>query len=187
MAALKLVVPDFTAAVFGPGKRCLVASPGDIVLVRHSGFVAKGIRFFERIRAGASRPYCWTNHAAVVLKGGPAATIAQETAKGQVISPLAAFTDCTYAVVNLRVASVQKEAAVDFATAAVGSGYGYLQIPADAFNAITGLELCLGIGDRMTCSTATTRALERMGLIPDRQPGAVTPAHIARYFQVRLP
>jgi len=63
-----------------------------------------------------------------------------------------------------------------------GYGYGYVQIVADLFNAVTGLELGLGMGNRMVCSTQATRALERVGLIPGRSSAAVTPAELARYF-----
>jgi len=190
---VKLVVPPSTHKIYGPGRRCTTAAAGDIVLVRHSGLVARVIRFFERLRRPARQRmgwrqwwrYCWTNHAAVVLSGGPSAVVAQATARGIVVSPLSAFTGTTYAVVKAQCVDEQRTSAVAFARAAVGSGYGWAQIPADAFNALTGLELSLGVGDRMVCSTAAARAAERMGLIPDRPPDAVTPAHLAWYFGVQ--
>ncbi len=74
-----------------------------------------------------------------------------------------------------------------FLSSTIGHGYGYLTIGADAVNALTGLELSFGVGNRMVCSTQTMRYLERRGAIPDRQPGAVTPAHIAWYASAHVP
>ena len=87
-------------------------------------------------------------------------------------------------MVHVSCSASQRNELVFFARRAVGTGYGWLSIVADAFNALTGLELGLGLGDRMVCSTQACRALERAGLIPDRSPYACTPAHLAWYFGV---
>lgn len=177
-------VPPFTARYFGPGQVCLDALAGDLVLVGGGGFVAKGIRAFEGLRI--PRRYCWTNHACVAMSSGPNAEVVQETAKGSVSTPLASLVAEHVAVIHHEVAADQIAAGLRFLARTLGSGYGWLTIPADALNALTGMELGLGIGGRMVCSTQACRYLERLGLVPDRSPYAVTPAHLAMYHDAVL-
>jgi len=183
------VIPSHTACFYRPGERCADSQPGDLVLVRHEDFVARSIRFFQSIRRPRDgnpnwEQACWTNHAAVVVEGGPDAIISQEAGGGDVETPLANFDDLTYAVVNIEMTGAQRASVVNFARWVVGSGYGFLTIPADAFNALTGLELTFGVSDRMACSTQAARALERSDIIFDRSPWAMTPAHLALHFGV---
>ena len=182
----RATVPAHVTRTYPPGHVCLEAEAGDVVLVRHAGFVAAGIRAFERLRV--PKLFCWTNHACVVLNSGPNAQVVQETAKGAVVTPLAALGAITYTVTHFDEATPEQLAAgLAFLSATVGSGYGYLSILADGFNALTGLELDLGLGDHMVCSTQTTRYMERLGLIPDRNPFSVMPAHLAWYLEVPDP
>ena len=181
-----LVVPASTVRYFPAGSSCVDARPGDLVLVADSGFLAAGIRLFERIRLG--REWSWCNHAAVTVSGGPEAMVSQMAASGDILTPISKLDARVYAVVSIEMTDIQRADVVRFATLSVGTtGYGYLQIPADAFNAMSGLELSLGWGNRMVCSTQACRALERGGLIPDRSPYAVTPAHLAKYFGTARP
>jgi hypothetical protein len=181
---VKLIVPTSTYRVFGPGEICTDAVAGDLVLVAHDSLAAKVIRTVERARVPGE--FCWTNHACIVVFGGPNAIVSQEAARGDILTPLANLAAVTFAVVHVECTDEQRAAGVLFAQEAVHFGYGWAQIPADGFNAVTGLELGIGIGDRMVCSTQSARALERMGLIPDRSPAAVLPAHLCLYFGVRL-
>ena len=178
-------IPASTSRMFGPGESCEDAQPGDLVLVRHATLAAKGIRFFERLRV--PREFCWTNHAAVVVAGGPEATVAQAEAGGVVLTPISGLDAVDYAVVNVTMTAAQRKAVAAFAAWSVGAGYGFLQIPADAFNAVTGLELSLGFGQRMVCSTAAARALERSGAIFPKSAPTTTPAHLAMWFGVDAP
>jgi hypothetical protein len=181
-----LVVPPSTVRFFPAGTSCVDARPGDLVLTADSGFLAKGIQFFERLRLG--HEWSWTNHAAIVVGSGPQALVSQMAASGDILTPISQLNATLYAVVSIEMTDVQRGDVVQFATLSVGTtGYGYLQIPADAFNAMSGLELSLGWGNRMVCSTQACRALERAGLIPDRSPYAVTPAHLAQYFGAPRP
>lgn len=178
-------VPESTFRIFGPGQNCPDAVKGDLVLVRHDGRIASAIRRIERRRVAPE--FCWCNHAAIILTGGPDAIVSQEEAAGDIETPLANLDAVTFAVVHYpTITDDQRTEVARFAQTAVGLGYGYVQILADAFNGLTGVELTLGWGDRMVCSTSSCRALERAGLIPDRSPYAVNPADLAQYHGVRL-
>ena len=179
------LVPEHTTRAFEPGQVCLDAEVGDVVLVSGNGFVSKGIRAFERVRV--PKPFCWTNHAAVVLTGGPNAQIVQEGANGSSLASLAKMVTQGYTVTRFTPAVEQEIAGARFLTSTLGTGYGYLSIVADAFNALTGLELALGWGSRMVCSTQTARYMERIGYVPDRSPYAITPAHLAWHLNIIEP
>ena len=179
------LVPEHTTRAFGPGQVCLDAEVGDVVLIRHGSFVAKGIRAFERLRV--PKPFCWTNHAAVVLTSGPSAQIIQEGGNGSALAPLATMVSEGYTVTRFAASEDQEVAGARFLTSTLGTGYGYLSIFADAFNALTGLELGLGWGNRMVCSTQTARYMERVGYVPDRSPYAITPAHLAWHLNITEP
>ena len=170
-------VPEHTTRAFEPGQVCLDAEVGDVVLVHGGAAIDKAIRLFERMRVPA--PFCWPNHAAVVLAGGPGATIIQEGGKGSALAPLATMVTQSYTVTHFSPSPEQDVAGLNFLTSTLGTGYGYLSIVADAVNALCGLELGLGWGNRMVCSTQTARYMERIGYIPERSPYAVTPAHLA--------
>ena len=177
--------PPSTYRFYGFAQACLDPVAGDLVLVRTKDRIGGAIRAIERLRGGAE--YAWCNHAAIVLNSGPSAYVAQAEAKGVTVTPLAELGALDYAVVHFEMTREQRLAVVRFAEWSIGQGYGYLSIAADLFNATFSLELSLGWGDRMVCSTQACRALERAGLIPDRSPYAVTPADLAEYADVTVP
>lgn len=178
------IVPAAAVSWYLPGENCITSKPGDLVLVHHyHSLAAKAIRFGEWLRP-LNRPYCWTNHGCVVQKGGPGAIVIQEVGRGSVQSALSSFHDELYALVSVDATLAQRASAVRFAVWTLGSGYGYLSAVGDGLDDLTGLHLSFGTYGRMVCSAATCRAAERMGLIPDRDPTAVQPADLARYFNI---
>lgn len=181
----KSYVPASAYRVFNSGQSCTDSVRGDLVLVRHEGAMAEAIRQVQRLRVASE--YCWCNHAAIILEGGANAIVSQEGPMGDVETPLADLGGVRFAVVHYpEVTDSQRDEVARFAKNAVGLGYGFFQILADAFNGMTGFEFTAGWGDRMVCSTASCRALERAGLIADHSPYAVNPAHLALYHGVRL-
>jgi hypothetical protein len=186
MTKLALTAPTIASVRYYPaGSHCTDAAPGSVLLVRHTSFVAGGIRLAERIRrprdcsVGAWKAYCGWNHAAVIIEGG---LVSEEAGHGDQFVPLADYIAEEYAVITLSSPQDQIDNVVKFATSIKGTGYGFVTIVADLTNALTGLELSLGLAGHMVCSTATCRALERTDFIPDRDPSAVTPAHLAWYL-----
>ena len=166
---------------------------GDLVLVRHRGPVATGIRLFERLRRprGVDRA-AWPSGMCLQPRRHRGRRGARRWVFPGRLSGRCPGQAVRHGRGGLRRGACRDDGLsagrpVAFARRAVGSSYGYLSIFADAFNALTGLELSLSLGDRMVCSTQATRALERAGLIPDRAPAAVAPAHLAAYFGVGYP
>lgn len=186
---MRLAVPPHTVATYRRGDDPVVQA-GDVLLVRHHGLAAALIRWACRLRRprGVARAdwrrYCRVNHACVALTAGADALVAQATARGIVVTPLDELDYFALGVVTVEASPDQFAAALAFAVDSEGTGYGFLQIPADLVNAATGLELSLGFGDRMVCSTATARCLERTDYIPDRSPDCITPPHLAWHFGV---
>lgn len=189
---MKLVVPNHQVSTWASGQPldplATATDAGDLVLVRHHGAVPSAIRAAERIRKPRGVPraewnaYCRVNHACVALTRGPLVLVAQATGAGIVVTPLHEMGAYALAVVHLDMSDDQRAGVVDFAQDSVGTGYGFAQILADLVNAVTGLELSFGWGDRMVCSTASARAQERSSYIPDRSPDCITPAHLAWQF-----
>jgi hypothetical protein len=172
----------FDSRRFGPGERCEDMQAGDIVLVRHETLMGKAIRTCERIHSEWC--YAWCNHAAPCVEGGTNGLLAEMRCKGEVLTPIAQLDSCYYTVTHCYVDPLLVRMALLFAQESVGKGYGFTQIPADLLNALTGFELSAGFGDRMVCSTETTRFLERFGLVPDQTPAAVQPSDLSRYFGI---
>ena len=166
----------------GPGERAQDIAPGDMLLVRSKGFVGAGIRAAERLRVG--KEWSWCNHACIVIEALPDAYVAQMDAHGEVLTPLSKLDASYYAVLRAAVDPLLVNNATLFASDKLGCGYGFLQIVADLFNATTGCEVTLGWGDRMVCSTQSTRTWERYGYVPRLSAYAQTPAHLARDFGV---
>lgn len=173
---------------FQSGQHCSDVQPGDLVLVRHTHSIfGRGIRLVERLRKPSSvsraewRGYAAWNHAMIGVGDN---LVSQEASRGDEFTDLLTYVADDYAVVSIAMTSEQRDGVVAFSKSILGDGYGYFTIPADLFNALTGVELVLGLGNMMVCSTASARALERSSFIPDRSPYAVTPAHLAWYFGV---
>ena len=186
MTSKAAVVPFHCGIVglFGPGERCEELAPGDMMLVRDSGPFGVAIRCAERIRTRDAGEWSWVNHACIVVEGPPTPYVAQMDAHGEVLTPIGKLDALSYAVLRAYVEPPLINMAVLFVEEKIGSDYSWAQIPADLFNASTGLELSLGWGDHMVCSTQSTRSWERLGYVPGRSPYAQTPAHLARDFGV---
>ncbi len=168
---------------------------GDLVLVQHRSGSALELLPATAIRVGGwmrpdTRPYSWVHHAMIVDGDGASheaaadAFVIQETPAGSVRTPLEAFREALYAVVQPDVDPTWRLAAVAFARWTLGSSYNWTSIVADTFDDLTGLRIAIASTAEMVCSSAACRAHERLGLIPDKEPAAVQPADLARFYGV---
>jgi len=183
------LVPAHTVRYFGAGEHCADPMLGDLVLIRHAGFVASVIRFGERLRLhGEDRIYAAVNHAATVVDPGPNPKIQEMVGRGGVVSDLRTYVDVAYAVVNTtRATQAQRMTAKAAALYYVGIGYSYLSIASDSLYLLTGLPIALTIGASVVCSADASTAQRCLGFVPGKPDLAVLPSDLARWFDVRLP
>lgn len=180
------IVPRFEATWYPPGVRCEDLGQCDALIVDHCDlWSGKLIAAGEWLRR-ETRNYNWATHACVGLD--PSHVI-QEAGAGAIVSPLSTFDHLLYARVRVTCSMSQRRAALAFAkwTVTFNQGYGFASIVGDGLDDLTGLHVELATYGRMVCSAATARVLERMGLVPDRDPTAVQPANLARYFHLSNP
>jgi hypothetical protein len=74
---------------------------------------------------------------------------------------------------------------VEFAQACLNEHYGWLTIVSIAFCLLTGSKLGFGVDGQEICSALVARCLERTGEIFPTDPWHITPADLAKYFNVR--
>ena len=192
------VVPQVTVSIFDSGEHCTNSLPGDMILVEHHGAMPAIIRFGQRLRYWAWRnlfrksqyekDFCTVNHAMIVVSGGKDALVSQMEAKGGTIVSLASYVDKKYAVVSpVNVSDEQRLSSARVGLWCEGIAYGWLSIFGSAIDClIPVVEVALGSGQRMICSTASSLAHRCVNLIPDKSDVSVMPADLARYYQVRL-
>jgi len=192
------IVPRATRTMFNSGKHCVTSKPGDLILVVHNGFLPFVIRFGQRIRywvrrnvfrqAQYKKEFCAFNHSMIVIIGGKEAKVSQMEAKGGTIVDLQNYKSKRYVVVSpIEATNEQLNTVVQFGLWCEGIKYGWFSIFGmilDCF--IPTIELALGSGQRMVCSTASSLAHRCIGLVPDQADTSVFPADLARYYDVTL-
>jgi uncharacterized protein YycO len=160
-------------------------APGDFILTHGDDVVSRAIRIGQRLRfRGEERRYAYWNHAAlIVAKDGD---LIEALARGVVRRNLDAYTAREYHVVQIAATAEDRDEAVTFAETvlAVGSRYGYLAIASIALNLLTDSRLTFFVDGQYICSALVARALERTQARFDLDPMRVTPAHLAKYYQV---
>ena len=194
----KADVPEATKTLFEGGQHSITTVEGDLILVVHSGFMPAVIRTGQRIKYWFRRTvlrqaeyltaYCIYNHAMIVVQGGPEARVSQMEAKGGTIVDLLEYVDKKYVVVStVNATAEQRAASAAFGLWSEGIEYGWLSIFGAVLDVLIPLvEISLGSGQRMICSTASSLAQRCVGLIPDYADPSVLPADLARYFDVQI-
>jgi len=194
----QVVTPKAEISYYYSGQHCTNAVAGDLILVQHQGFLPATIRFGQHLRYWFRRvvlrdthfdkAYCSVNHAMIVIAGGPQAMVSQMEAKGGTAASLIDYVDKKYAVIHpVDATEEQRKSAVEFAEWCIGIAYGWFSIFGMALDSlIPVIQLSLGTGQRIVCSTASSLAHRCVGLIPDQIDSAVFPADLARYYDVKL-
>ena len=189
----QFVTPTSSFRIYPEGEHCINSEPGDIVLVRHAGFLPAAIRTGQRLfywrkrimgNKHFAKEFCEWNHACVVVDGGDHAAVVEMEARGGTRTELATYTAKKYAIVKLDATGPQREAAVDWTFYCVFLAYGYVSILGSALSCLLPWSINLSTNSPI-CSTATSLAARCMGLIPDRSDANIFPADLARYFNVR--
>ena len=127
------------------------------------------------------------NHAMIVVVGNGEAKVSQMEPRGGRVVSLQDYADLEYWVVHpVGTTQEQRDIVVQFGLWTEGIEYGWFSIlgmSADVFMPI--IELSLGSGNRMVCSTQASLAHRCFGLVPDKNDTGLFPADLARYYNVR--
>ncbi|HEY0370555.1 MAG TPA: hypothetical protein VGD79_01040 [Thermoanaerobaculia bacterium] len=159
--------------------------PGDFVLVKSKTLQAKLIRLGQWLRfRGDDRRYIGWSHAAVIVDadGGLVEAVGSGVQKSHVDH----YKDVDHAVVDISalVDAPDREEVVAFANWCLDERYGYLTIISITIAIITGSKLIFGIDGQNICSGLVARALERTRAIFQRASSHITPADLAKMFDV---
>lgn len=184
------VVPARVLA-FSPGEGAASAqyAPGDFILTHNNGFLARLIRFGQSLRFwGKDRKYIRWNHAAMIVTGDGA--IIEALGKGVVMNRLEKYTPTEYQLVSIDTivaAPADRSQVVAFARWALNEPYGFVTIISIALSLLTGCKFNFGFDGQCICSGLVARALERTNAIFERTPSHMTPADLAKKFNVEPP
>lgn len=151
-------------------------NPGDIVLVHGTSPLDRLVQLFTRSH--------W-NHAALVVPGG---RFVEANAHGVQTVPGTAYDHADMVVIPRPACwdPYDWAAATLFAQAMAHrhERYGYLQIAAIVLATITRGHLAIKWDGTMICSELVARAYEHAGYIWSKDPALISPADLAREFDV---
>ena len=157
------------------------ARPGDIVLCHEQGFLAKALRFGQRLRVPWM--YAEWNHCAVLNARGDSWLVYEAEAGGVTEQSLASVGE--YVIVSADsfpaiYGTVDRGRIVAFARRAIGAKYGFLTILCIIVNLMTPRGFSFRRPGTLICSALVMRALEHGGALSPCDPFQVTPAEIAQ-------
>jgi uncharacterized protein YycO len=170
---------------FAPGLTVANPTPGDFLLTHGNSWTSKLIRFGQMLRyTGAERVYTRWNHAALFVSEN--GDIVEALGGGVQKRNVAVYKDTEYHVVRLQnVVDVNRRHEVAFAMACLNDSYGFFTILSIALSLLSGSKFGFGVDGQEICSALVARCLERTGEIFQQDPWHMTPADLAKYYDVR--
>jgi hypothetical protein len=167
-----------------PGGSITDPRPGDVVLIRGTGWLGKAIRFFvrRRCRAVADRPFAHWSHAAIVVS--PRGHLVEVVATGVVLSSLEKYRDQEFHYVHLDLSASDRTRAVRYAWSCLRQKYGRSGIVLLALAVLTGDWFEVPDRGQQGCVALIARALQCAGVRFARRPADMTPADLAKQFGV---
>jgi uncharacterized protein YycO len=171
-------------AVYSPAGNIYAGAPGDFFLTVKTSKMFKLISWGQKIRfRGDLARFAKWNHAGLIVGGK--GEIVEATHKGVTVGNISQYFDREYIVVTPKV-STQNDIIqeMQFAYWATGKPYGFVTIVGLAIWSLFGGRFDVSLDGTLICSGLVARALERAGYIFERDPSRVTPADLARHFNV---
>jgi hypothetical protein len=158
--------------------------PGDIVLIRGTGWLGKAIRVFVRIRCRrmADRPFAHWSHAAIVVS--PRGHLVEVVHTGVVLSSLEKYRSQEYHYVHLNLSAADRTRASHYACSCLRQNYGRLSFILLALAVLTGDRFEVPDRGQQGCVALIARALLGAGVTFARRPADMTPADLAKQFAV---
>lgn len=172
---------------FPPGAEVNSPCRGDFILTHGNSWTSRLIRFGQGIRYwGPDRKFTRWNHAAIFINED--GDIIEALGAGVQQRNISVYKNTEYHVVHLEnvVEPPNRTHEVEFAQACLDAHYGWLTIISIALSLLTGSKFGFGVDGQEICSALVARCLERTGEIFPTDPWHITPADLAKYFNVQL-
>jgi hypothetical protein len=168
----------------GPGTSISDPRPGDIVLVRGTGWLGKSIRFFIRMRCRRSgdRSLAHWSHAGIIVS--PQGHLVEVVHTGVILSHIEKYRDQEYHYVHLDLSAAERTRASRYAYSCLRQKYGRWSFVLLAFAVLLGDPFEVPDRGQQGCVALIARALQRAGVTFTRRPADMTPADLAREFGV---
>ncbi len=168
----------------GPGEGISDPRPGDIVLIRGTGWLGKSIRFFIRMRCrrDGDRALAHWSHAGIVVSSQ--GHLVEVIPGGVVLNLLENYRAQEYHYVYLDLSPADRARASQYAYSCLRQKYGRLSFVLLAFAILTGDWFEVPDRGQQGCVALIARALQRAGVTFARPPTDMTPADLAKNFGV---
>jgi hypothetical protein len=167
-----------------PGESIANPRPGDVVLIRGTGWLGKAIRFFVRMRCRRSgdHPFAHWSHAAIIVS--PRGHLVEVLHTGVVLSSLEKYRCQEYHYVYLDLSAADRTRASHYAYSCLRQNYGRLSFILLALAVLTGDWFEVPDRGQQGCVALIARALQSAGVTFARRPADMTPADLAKQFGV---
>jgi hypothetical protein len=168
-----------------PGETITDPLPGDIILLRGTGWLGFLICLFERMRyrTAEDRAFaCWSHAAIVVGRNG---LLVEVIHTGVTLSRLEKYRDQDYRYLRLDLSNLDRKAAASYACACLRQKYGVSSFLLFAASLLAGDRWRIRDRGQQGCVALIVRALQRAGMTFERQAADMMPADLAKHFGVR--
>jgi hypothetical protein len=167
-----------------PGESIADPRPGDVVLIRGSGWLGKLIRLFVRMRCrrNGDHPFAYWSHAGIVVSSR--GHLVEVVHTGVVLSSIEKYRDQDYHYVYLDLSAADRTRASRYAYSCLRQKYGRLSFLLFALAVLSGDRFEVPDRGQQGCVVLIARALHRAGITFARRPTDMTPADLAKRFGV---
>jgi len=167
-----------------PGESISDPRPGDVVLIRGTGWLGKGIRFFVRMRCrrNGERPFAHWSHAGIIVS--PQGHLVEVLHSGVALSSIEKYRDQEYHYVYLDLSAADRTRASRYAYSCLRQKYGRWSFILLALAVLLGDRFEVPDRGQQGCVALIARALQRAGMTFARRPTDMTPADLAKMFGV---
>jgi hypothetical protein len=158
--------------------------PGDVVLVRGAGWLGKAIRFFVRMRCrrDGSQSFAHWSHAGIIVSSK--GHLIEVLHTGVALSRIEKYRDQDFHYVYLDLSAAGRTRASRYAYSCLRQKYGRLSFLLFAFAVLSGDWFEVPDRGQQGCVALIARALQRAGMTFARRPTDMTPADLAKKFDV---
>ncbi len=167
-----------------PGQGISDPRPGDIVLVRGTGWLGRSIRLGLRMRCrrDGDRALAYWSHAAIIVS--TQGHLVEVVPNGVVLNRLENYRDQEYHYVYLDLSAADRTKASSYAYSCLRQKYGRFGFALLTLAVFTGDWFEVPDRGQQGCVALIARALQRAGVTFARRATDMTPADLARNFGV---